>query len=86
VSTASAVVRSRGESRSSVGPGSSAWKIWRPAIASCGKTATNTTTMPMPPTHWVKARHMKSAPGTAPKSTIAVAPVAVNPTSTRTAR
>jgi len=77
-SKAKAVWRRRGVSRSSVGPGASAKKSWRPAMASCGKSPTNRTMMPMPPIHWVKARHMKSTGPTAEKSVIVVAPVVVS--------
>ena len=66
-------------SLSSLGPGASAKNICRPAIASLGSTAITSAITPIPPSHWVKARHRKSPSEWAEKSRKIVAPVVVNP-------
>ena len=51
-----AVWRILGVRRSFSTPVLSAKKAWRPATWSWGKTARKSTTIPIPPIHWVKPR------------------------------
>ncbi len=44
-----------------------------------GATATTRTTMPTPPSHWLRLRHSRMASGSSSMVSISVAPVVVNP-------
>ena len=78
-SSTRAVWRIWGCRPSDAGPGASIWNRRLPPTPSDGSTATNSTTMPMPPIHWVNARHNSRLRGTASMSVRIVAPVVVRP-------
>ena len=68
-----------GASFSSCGPATSVSISCRPPTASRGRKITASTISPMPPIHWVCARHSISGRDCACSSVMTVAPVAVNP-------
>ncbi len=85
-SSTRAVWRICGWSPSGEGPGASTWNSRLPPTPRDGSTATNSTTMPSPPSHWVNARHSSRPGGTASMSqplagspARMVAPVVVRP-------
>ena len=70
----------RGRRPSALVPGTSLPNITLPPAPMLGKTATNSTTMPMPPSHWMSERHSMSGRDSRPSmSVITVAPVVVRP-------
>ena len=74
-----AVWRTRGVSRSPVGPGASASSKLMPPEPTVGSTATTNTITPIPPIHCVVARQ-NNTPGPVPSiGRKTVAPVVVNP-------
>ena len=62
-----------------IGPGVSALNAWLPPTPSMGKTATASTTTPMPPSHTRKVRHTLMEPGSWSIFEMVVAPVVVKP-------
>ena len=71
----------RGVSFSMLGPGASASMSWAPPTESSGRMATASTTIPIPPSHWVSCRHRRIERECAENemSPITVAPVVVKP-------
>ena len=71
--------RIRSASWSTSGPGSSDSNIWRPPTRSRGRTASASTMIPIPPSHWLSCRQMRSERSSASTSATTVAPVVVKP-------
>ena len=74
-----AVCRTRATSLPQVGPGTSAfiiYKVWAPDL---GSTASTNTSTPMPPTQWVKLRQNSIPRLKASTSVRMLAPVVVKP-------
>ncbi len=73
------MARIRSASSSISGPGISDSISWRPPTRSRGSTASASTTIPIPPSHWVNCRHISIEWSTASMSVRIDAPVVVNP-------
>ena len=69
----------RGLSLSGTGVGTSALYSCMPPTPRNGRIATDRTMIPMPPSHWIKLRHSKSAFGSVSIPVKMEAPVVVNP-------
>ena len=74
-----AVSRKRGVNRSGDGPGDSARASCTPPVPNNGKMAIESTMIPIPPIHWVKARHHSTPCPNAAGSGIIEDPVVVIP-------
>ncbi len=61
------------------GPGSSDSNIWRPPIRNRGSTASASTMIPIPPSHWLSWRQIRIDRSSDSTSVTTVAPVVVNP-------
>jgi len=79
IQRALAVSMIRGVNLSLTGPGTSALKSCLPPTPRKGRMATARMMMPMPPNHWVSARHKRMPCGRGSMFRMTVAPVVVKP-------